>query len=133
MGDCVYHVVRDATSNDPSLLLMQCVPPAVGTYLNNCNTTAMLQFKRTNVKQVVELAEVQNSELVGLAIFSDGTQAMFSVTKHLESDGATPRFCDADGNLNAGWKVEGDWLRDPAVQRGGLSLATLKRKSLGDE
>lgn len=93
----------------------------------------MLQFKRSNVKQVVELAEVQNSELIGLAIFSDGTEAMFSVTKHLEKDGATPRFCDADGNLNAGWKVEGDWLRDPAAARGGLSLSTLKRKSLQDE
>lgn len=93
----------------------------------------MLQFKRTNVKQVVELAEVQNSELVGLAIFSDGSQAMFSVTKHLDADGVTPRFCDADGNLKAGWKVEGDWLRDPNVARGGLSLATIKRKSYGDE
>lgn len=87
-----------------------------------------LKFSRSNVKQVVELAEVANTDLVGIAIFSDGTEAFFSVQKHLSEDGATPRFCDEDGNLKAGWKVEGEWLRDPNVARGGLSLATAKRK-----
>ena len=93
----------------------------------------MLQFKRSNVKQVVELAEVENSTMTGLAIFSDGTRALFSVTKHLEADELTPRFCDENGNLKAGWRVEGDWLRDPNAARGGLSLATVKRKPSLDE
>lgn len=90
----------------------------------------MIQFKRSNVKQVAELVEVHDTDLVGIAVFTDGQQAMFSVKKHLEADGLTPRFCDEAGLLKAGWKVEGDWLRDPDAQRGGLSLSGLKRKSI---
>jgi hypothetical protein len=90
-------------------------------------------FKRSNVKTVVELQAVEGSDLMGVAIFSDGTEAFFSVTKHLESDEATPRFCDGDGNLKAGWKIDGEWLRDPGAAKGGMSLATAKRRSIGDE
>ncbi len=120
--------VMDATTNSPSLKLMRTYPRRSGVLTTASPTDMALKFTRSNVKQVTELAEVQGSDLVGIAIFSDGTEAFFSVQKHLDSDGATPRFCDADGNLKAGWKVEGEWLRDPNVARGGLSLATAKRK-----
>lgn len=91
----------------------------------------MLKFVASNVKKVVALEET-TSPVTGIAVFQDGTQAMFSVVKHLEEDG-TPKFLTADDTLKAGWKVEGEWLRDPNAARGGLSLATAKRRTIADE
>lgn len=91
----------------------------------------MLKFVASNVKKVVRLEET-TSPNTGIAVFQDGTVAMFSVVKHLEDDG-TPKFLTAEDNLKAGWKVEGEWLRDPNAARGGLTLATARKRTIADE
>ena len=82
----------------------------------------MFKIKATTGKTVKEIQELADAPQFRVAVFTDGTEALFSLKKHTEEvtdeDGSVyqvPTFCDNDGNLKVGWRTyktrEGEtWL-----------------------
>ena len=82
----------------------------------------MFKIKATSGKVVKDIQEIADAPQFRVAVFSDGTEALFSMKKHTEEiteeDGSiayVPSFCDSEGNLKVGWRTyknrEGEsWL-----------------------